>query len=375
MVAASAARFVVLASISAAALAGCRQAEKAPPSHERNHAAPPVVGSPIAVARTGASIEGLAVGRGAVWVSVAGGRVSSVRRVDAERGKIVATVPVRDFVGDVAVGAGAVWATGGVADGPLPEDPDVSRVRARLYRIDRHSNEVVATIPLDPPPGLRPDQVFAPAVAVGEGAVWVSVSFGPRAGELVRLDPRTNEVIARIPIKGDAGELVVGGGAVWLLSHPEWTDEASGRPGRVIRVDPDTNQAATAWRGRLLALAGDEIAPLIAAGEDAVWVRSNDPRYPFGPIAIRIDTHTNDVARHRLSFRWFYPFAVGPGGVWFLGRQLSRLDPRDIRVDESLDPGIDAIDAALDPSGHSVWVASLTTRRGERAALVRVDVR
>jgi hypothetical protein len=124
---------------------------------------------------------------------------------------------------------------------------------------------------------------------------------------------------------------------------------------------------------------GTEIGPLIAAGEDALWVGSQESTYPYRTLAIRVDARTNEVARERPSVDHFWPFAAVADGVWFLGRDrhgtVSRLDPRTLEVNESVDLGIDPIDAAFDSAGGSVWVASQVNRARERAAIVRVDMR
>ena len=54
-------------------------------------------------------------------------------------------------------------------------------------------------------------------VAVGEGAVWVSLP-AQQPGEdslVVRIDPITNEAVARIPVEGHVEELAAGEGGVW----------------------------------------------------------------------------------------------------------------------------------------------------------------
>ena len=70
-------------------------------------------------------------------------------------------------------------------------------------------------------------------MAVGEGAVWVA-----GAETVVRIDPRTNQVIAKIPYGGSSLEvplaLAVGEGAVWVVH--------GGEAGTLSRIDPQTNR-------------------------------------------------------------------------------------------------------------------------------------
>jgi len=62
----------------------------------------------------------------------------------------------------------------------------------------------------------------------GLGAVWASDTA---KGEILRLDPRSRRVLARIPVGGEA-RVTVGAGAVWAFNER----------GRVVRIDPATNR-------------------------------------------------------------------------------------------------------------------------------------
>jgi DNA-binding beta-propeller fold protein YncE len=128
---------------------------------------------------------------------------------------VVATVQVGAEPTQVAVGAGGVW-VGVWATG-------------KLVRIDPASNRVVARIPVGRP------QESPIAIAVADRAVWV-VDFGD--ARVLRIDPVTNRVVARIPVRGGAGGIGVGAGAVWVTSG-EGGDQ---RHGWVQRLDPRRNQ-------------------------------------------------------------------------------------------------------------------------------------
>jgi hypothetical protein len=104
----------------------------------------------------------------------------------------------------------------------------------------------------------------------GRGRVWAAFSWNPSTGEVLRIDPRTNAIAARIRTGGFVGELRLGAGSVWVLSHPEYTDETG----------------------------GDLVPPVLAAGDDAVWVTSPTAAHPR--LALRVDTQTNQVAREQL---------------------------------------------------------------------------
>lgn len=78
---------------------------------------------------------------------------------------------------------------------------------------------------------------FPRDVAVGAGAVWVTVNDlqegEPESHALLRIDPETNEVVATIPMNS-AGNIAVGSDAVWTI------DSAEGAQGTVLRIDPVT---------------------------------------------------------------------------------------------------------------------------------------
>jgi hypothetical protein len=214
---------------------------------------------------------------------------------------------------------------------------------------------------------------------MGEGGVWVAVSWDPWTGEVLRIDPRTNAIAARIPTGGFVGELRLGAGSVWVLSHPEYTDETNVKGASLLRIDPSTNAiVATPIREELSFLGGDVVPPVMAAGDDAVWITSPTAAHPR--LALRVDTQTNRVAREQLAVDRFYPVAVEDDAIWFIGSSgrsatLCRLDPRTLEQTAVTELPISATRAVHDPSTNSFWIASLVNRFDERAQVVRVQMR
>jgi hypothetical protein len=250
----------------------------------------------------------------------------------------------------------------------------------RVSRIDPGSGRVAATNRIPLPPGTARDTAHVSAVAVGDGAVWVAVSWDPWTGEVLRIDARTNAIAARIPTGGFVGELRLGAGSVWVLSHPEYTDETKLKGVSLLRIDPATNAiVATPIREQLSFLGGDLIPPVLAAGDDAVWVTS--PTAALLRLAFRVDTQSNQVARERLPVERFYPLAVEDDAIWFTGSAgrsatLARLDPRTLEQTDVTMLPISAVGAALDPATDSFWIASLVNRSERaRAQVVRVQIR
>jgi YVTN family beta-propeller protein len=173
-------------------------------------------------------------------------------------GEVVATIPTGNGPRSILITEDAVWVTN-------TEDNTVAR-------IDPATNQVVATIAVGEPGPVAPGAFTSDGVAAGEGSVWVATdSQGQQY--VVRIDPATNEVVARIPIDRDVYVLAVAGGAVW----------ARGYPNDVLRIDPVTNsQVAT--------IPVDSPFDLVAA-DGAVLVPT-----VASSVVLRIDAATNAVS-------------------------------------------------------------------------------
>ena len=114
----------------------------------------------------------------------------------------------------------------------------------------------------------------------GFGAVWAT---DPVSSQVLRIDPRTRKVTAHIRLSGEV-QAVAGAGAVWALSGDLLTAGAQGAV-EVTRIDPHTNRVAA--RIPMRSPRGDNFAPLfITADDEHVWV--------IGAAgALRIDPATN----------------------------------------------------------------------------------
>jgi hypothetical protein len=350
-----------LLALAAILAAGCGSEEaEAPPASPR-----PVVGPTIEVGPRGHGIEAIAVGEGGVWVALGGGCEGALARLDAESGVHVSTIRLDVIPFGVAVAEGAVWV--------LVER--CAGTEFAVLRLDPRTERVVARIPLDLTRGER-RPTSAPELVAGEGAVWAGIEFGPTEGEIVRIDPEANTIAARIDAGGYVGEMAVGGAFIWFLSHPEWTDETRIRSAGLHRIDPRTNDRTGPLVDReLIDLGASMLPPVLAAGDDAVWLRGHEDVAPHGPVVIRVDPHSGEVRRRPLSpLRWFHPLAERDSGLWALRPGLFRLDP------DSLEPGRpvpleEAIgDAAYDRERGTVWLAALTLDWRERGSVVRVEL-
>jgi streptogramin lyase len=75
------------------------------------------------------------------------------------------------------------------------------------------------------------------AVATAD-SLWVSQYD---ISSLLRIDPRTGAVRARIDVGGSPGTVIAGAGAVWVF---DWDR------GRIVKVDPRTNRVVKTLGGR-----------------------------------------------------------------------------------------------------------------------------
>ncbi|MGH2683330.1 MAG: hypothetical protein ACRDIX_08875 [Actinomycetota bacterium] len=314
---------------------------------------------------------GIAVGEGSIWVAVPGpGCRGHVARIDPATNEIIARIPVNGWPSNLAVGFGSAWVEGLLC---TEDDGDVPAVT----RIDPRTNSASPAVPLGSSSG---------DVAAGEGAVWVTVSGERGSGEVVRIDPATGEVVARIPVEGDPRDVVVGEGAVWVLSRPQegvhlCPADASCLGGaspslsgmEVVRVDPKTNEVVATFPDALS----------VGVGEGAlwmsVWLTAEDPGL------VRVDPATGRRLGDALTgdFRGFagehgtMGTLVGDGGVWLWGfarpgaerGQISRLDAATLEIDASVAPGGLWIDAALAPGGETLWISNYED------TITRIDLR
>jgi DNA-binding beta-propeller fold protein YncE len=359
------ASLLVLAAGLAGLTTGCASAEEAAPNVEVRKVAgsQPAVIATVRVDEKPRGGTAVAVGEGGVWVSAGGGCSGSISHVDPESNEVVARIET-GVVTDIAVGAGSVWAAS-------------SRCReggseGLLLRIDPGQNRVVAAISLGCSSDLEPPDCFPSDIAVNGSGAWVSLNLDPTEGEIVRIRPATNEVVARIPVEGWPRDVVLGEGSVWVFSLTELTGGVTWEGGSLIQIDPRAdNVVATLLSGEIPPGGGEEIAPMIAVGAGGVWASAQDEVASFA--AVRIDAQTKRLTGVPVPLSHFYPVAVDEGGVWFVGRSgerasLSHLDPRTGQVDRSVALGITPIDAALDSAGETAWVADYWP------SVVRVDL-
>jgi DNA-binding beta-propeller fold protein YncE len=315
---------------------------------------PPLTGDPRITAeiplvddqRNGGT-GGVAVGAGSAWVGIGRGGAGFVARIDLATNEVVAEIPVQEspFRKRIAATDEAVWVA---SDGVLE-------------RIDPDTNTVVASVDLQGRPisAIAADSTAVWAVAITEP----SDQAGEWTGSLIRVDTATNQVAAEIPlgsqVAGYEDEVMVGAGSVWVLGV-RWFEEEDAEYGSdLIRIDPSTNAIAARIPvgGFHMVMGADEVWVRFIAdgvfdtyGERRLWTRvdalTNEPSQPF------------DLAADGLKI-------VTPEALWSVGYdeqqnvRVSRLDPQTLEVEARSDPVRSLYtDAVLDSASRTVWVSA-----------------
>jgi outer membrane protein assembly factor BamB len=209
-----------------------------------------------------------------------------------------------------------------------------------LLRMDPATRRVTARIPL----GGRMQ------ITAGRGALWVGLTKDNEF-RLLRIDPRTNRIAARlrtpdVPGGSALGAPVIVGGNLWLL-----TAEAA------QRIDPADGHAIATVR---TARNGYTTRSFAATGGD-LWVQTSDGRLQ------RLDGATG---RRKAAFRVPDGSFVGDLGMdgLFVGdaTTLSRVDPRSLRP--LWRTTIPSIGAGVAADGK-LWVEA-PDRQGDRVLIV-----
>jgi YVTN family beta-propeller protein len=229
----------------------------------------------------------------------------------------------------IAIGAAVLLvAVAAVAGLELAGGDDAALAAASanaVAAIDPRSNRIVADVPVGNGPA---------SVAVGRGSVWVTNALDRTVS---RIDPETGDVI-RIDVGGDPGGIAVGAEAVWV---------ANSLDGTVSRIDPLTNrEAATVPVG---------VTPTaVAVADGVVWVTSSEERN-----VTKIDAVSGDVLKRIPTDALGRGIAVGGGGIWVTdgsSRSVVHIDARAGRVLERVPVGEGPTGIAFGQG--SVWVAN-----------------
>jgi virginiamycin B lyase len=189
----------------------------------------------------------------------------------------------------IAIGEGAVW---------------VSDSKGKtIFKIDPNDYSVMKEIRV-------PTLATRGSISVGEGAVWVVTSEGLDR-TLTRFNAGSGLMEAKISLPSGGFDLVVGYGSVWVTGYA--TNE-------LYQIDPSSNTITSIVKLH-------EIPHSLAAGEGSVWVFSQ------GASSVqRIDAHTGaPVATIQTGLPpGSGSIATGGGYVWvsIQGVPVAQIDPK-----------------------------------------------
>jgi PQQ-like domain len=318
------------------------------------HPPPPAEPAPAPIRlHVATGLGAAAAGDGAVWLHSPQDGVL-LRMDPAQRrvtGRIAAGGPQPDVA--IATGPGAVWAVSVRAAGHSSQPAPQART---LLRIDPRSTRVVARIPLRVAgaPPIEP----AGVTLVGD-AVWV---WGPDGA--VRVDPQSDRAVLGIPVanvshfcvgdicgpkaaKGDVRGFAVHGGSVWMATES----------GQLERFDARTG----ARTGRLAIPPVSGQRPVIALDDVVVLDRRDGTMMGLDPGTGRQRWRTRvgvGVSAAHLAGDVLWITASDPGGG---GDRLLGLDPHSGRIATriALPSGRTQAIAVV---GRDVWV---TTAAGD----------
>jgi hypothetical protein len=284
----------------------------------------------------------ITTGEGSVWVAVqsrAGGE-NVVARIDPATNEVTDRIPVDGLPEWVAMGDGSLWIG-------LP---------GAVQRVDPETGQVVTEIR-----GAGGPLTFT------DGSVWAVAS----ATSIARIDPSTNQIVATVALDLPGGAYIIAGpagtaGAVWVIAALD-SDAAGMASGQLLRIDPNTNSVVARID---LAVASSALA----VGDGAAWVArwGADRTY-----LTRIDAGTNRADVPIVVEGSWTPFAVGAGRLWLEGGfvpeiRLAWLNVAGLKLEGSI---VVARTLAFEGSGvfdhetGAVWVAQ------HEDSVTRVDVR
>jgi len=172
------------------------------------------------------------------------------------------------------------------------------------------------------------------SISIAEGSVWVSgrSEEGDR-GDLVRLDPATGEIEARIAMDA-LPSWVVGGGGIAAASGSIWVMGTNSQGAILQRVDPRANRLA-------------DVIPVLPEARDAdVWADASgvwalvfephdDPHY----AVVRVDPLTYRVGEPiEIEATWAHWVFRAGGSVWVLGNAPNARGPIEVDTLYQIDP-------------------------------------
>lgn len=255
-------------------------------------------------------VSSLIFGESSIWASSTFDKEGNrIHRLTPDTLDEIASIPVDGSIGWETGGGGlafqgtALWAFG---DGRLEGE----RYGPILERIDTSTNRVAETIsiPADP-------RSHAADIAIDDAGIWLTLTTGGETGaEVVRLDPTSHEIVARIPLQsGYARELVATESAV-LVQERIWKGGDVLAASVLDAIDPASNSVVA----RVTAYEQNISLAQPVVWRDQVWAGSTSTQSGL----VRIDPGTAAPAELiELAGTNCCGTTLGPGGIWFTGER------------------------------------------------------
>jgi hypothetical protein len=217
------------------------------------------------------------------------------------------------------------------------------------------------------------------AVVYGFDSVWVAeqADEGDGGGSLLRMDPATGEIVARVAAESlpgwewGGGGLAVGQGSVWIagtVPNPEEaTSETAGSDAALLRVDPATNEVV-----ETIPVGGDFPAD-VAVTTDAIWV--NIFRGDQDAELVRVDPISHEVAaRIPLASSYVRDVIVAGGFVWVQENPVHGSTVGSSSSLEKVDPATNEVVATVeaDTAKFGVFEGDIWALTGR--GFVQIDV-
>ncbi|MBI1770689.1 MAG: MBL fold metallo-hydrolase [Bacteroidetes bacterium] len=246
------------------------------------------------------------------WVT----NVGQVEKLKFGEKKAILSVNVPQPCGVMATGFGSLW----VADCKSES----------VYRVNLNTGKVQSIIKT----GLA-DREGELSIAISEDAVWLLTDA---EGELSKIDPLSNKVVAHVKVAPHSFAVVFGYDALWITN----TENAS-----VQQVDPKTNKVVSTTK------VGKE-PRFLAAGLNAIWTLNQED----GTVS-KIDPVTKDVKAIDVDVEGSGgDITVGSKYVYVRAKKtlLSVIDPQSNEVISRFGPAAGS-GAVCVENGH-VWVTA-----------------
>jgi hypothetical protein len=301
-------------------------------------------GSPATVSSEALSVEGtvelpgepgaILIRPDAVWVTQPDGLV----RVSIQRERITRRVRLGMVAYDIVAGHGSLWAVG-MVKGRERVTREGRYPVIHLVRVEPRTGRVLARVPL-------PARSNGNRLAVTRRNVWITDPAEGPASRIFAVDPVSHRV-QTLPSGEEPLALVPDRGRVWSVNHDDGTLRAQ-----------DANSARTVASIRL---PGEPHGLVLASG--SVWVADG-----HNARVLQVDPDSLEiVSRVDLSHETGPLAPAGRGGVWATAPwqhaesvRLWRIDPEG-RVVESVSTGSPIIDFAT--RGRTLWIATTGSNR------------